>query len=792
MSVQQISVRSVAAFMVAIAGSACAYGSFTMHPPAQGQSSVKAVQGHDARIGHNERTSVSGVGLTADGAPAMGPNRGGLDCGSMNITQSGNPTLIQNGSVWCGTLAVSDENSFARAFEASTAIDIRCVTFGVRQCTGGDWPVRVRLRLGEIEDSYSSHAVVAESLLVIPSGTTSELIVVELGPVSLPAGTKYIVEIQYDSRDIADGGDGGLLTLGFNNQGQTAASYMRAPGCDLGEFVTVASTGFPNRHLVMTVSAEERVPAVVMGGFPFEAIGEATLGVVDGDIVVSGTPGMTFGVTTSFGQGVTGTESPPVRWNNRPGSQLTSIHRAGGLEQTLSLVGLTDDTMRLDVDFGTGGSELFDYVATDESGKVVAVLENQPSGTVQIQFIQRDINGLVDRRCWWVSTVPGREGLRCDLSLPGEVCKRVCTMAVMDATGRINISTHWDEFASVSITPSGGGPVEDWNPSAFGSVDLIGVNVDDFLIGSSINTGSLSFGDATVGHEVQGISGTWNAVGVLVSAQTNGADILLEGIIGSEGPELRRKRFDAFPFIDDVEFSLGGVESAQVDLSGFQWTGNVTTSPCLFFSALQVGGGSGGTVAFDPCVLCPPPQQTNEWTAVTGDFSGVGDGTFTFQAFSNGIMVYEQEGVNAASDIGAMSTWPSTLGKLGGDTPCIVAEYPGGTSVWLTAIDQTMACNEIRLLAEGTGGALPLLDSMTISSIGFAEMTFANFEAVLPVVPDPCTADLTGDGILDFFDVQLFLNLYASSNLAADFTGDGVLDFFDVQAFLNLYAAGCP
>lgn len=54
-----------------------------------------------------------------------------------------------------------------------------------------------------------------------------------------------------------------------------------------------------------------------------------------------------------------------------------------------------------------------------------------------------------------------------------------------------------------------------------------------------------------------------------------------------------------------------------------------------------------------------------------------------------------------------------------------------------------------------------------------------------------CAADLTGDGVLDFFDVQAYLNLYASGADAADVTGDGVLDFFDVQAFLNLFAAGC-
>ncbi len=56
----------------------------------------------------------------------------------------------------------------------------------------------------------------------------------------------------------------------------------------------------------------------------------------------------------------------------------------------------------------------------------------------------------------------------------------------------------------------------------------------------------------------------------------------------------------------------------------------------------------------------------------------------------------------------------------------------------------------------------------------------------------PCPADLTGDGILDFFDVSAFLNAYNAMDPAADFDGNGVYDFFDVSAFLNAYNAGCP
>ncbi len=58
--------------------------------------------------------------------------------------------------------------------------------------------------------------------------------------------------------------------------------------------------------------------------------------------------------------------------------------------------------------------------------------------------------------------------------------------------------------------------------------------------------------------------------------------------------------------------------------------------------------------------------------------------------------------------------------------------------------------------------------------------------------PPPCPADLTGDGVLNFFDVSAFLGAYSAQLPQADFTGDGIYNFFDVSAFLGLYTAGCP
>ena len=54
-----------------------------------------------------------------------------------------------------------------------------------------------------------------------------------------------------------------------------------------------------------------------------------------------------------------------------------------------------------------------------------------------------------------------------------------------------------------------------------------------------------------------------------------------------------------------------------------------------------------------------------------------------------------------------------------------------------------------------------------------------------------CIADLTDDGTLDFFDLQLFLNLFVASDPQADFVVDGLFDFFDLQAFLQEFSDGC-
>ena len=54
-----------------------------------------------------------------------------------------------------------------------------------------------------------------------------------------------------------------------------------------------------------------------------------------------------------------------------------------------------------------------------------------------------------------------------------------------------------------------------------------------------------------------------------------------------------------------------------------------------------------------------------------------------------------------------------------------------------------------------------------------------------------CAADLTGDNVLDFFDISLFLNYFTSNDVRSDLNGDGVFDFFDISLFLQIFNGDC-
>lgn len=57
----------------------------------------------------------------------------------------------------------------------------------------------------------------------------------------------------------------------------------------------------------------------------------------------------------------------------------------------------------------------------------------------------------------------------------------------------------------------------------------------------------------------------------------------------------------------------------------------------------------------------------------------------------------------------------------------------------------------------------------------------------------PCSADITGDGQLNFFDIHAFVGYFIAQDPRADIAAPfGAFNFFDVQAYMTSFGLGCP
>ena len=92
------------------------------------------------------------------------------------------------------------------------------------------------------------------------------------------------------------------------------------------------------------------------------------------------------------------------------------------------------------------------------------------------------------------------------------------------------------------------------------------------------------------------------------------------------------------------------------------------------------------------------------------------------------------------------------------------------------------------------GTAVALTNS--IAAIGasneFEQSDDSGTAYTLSIAPPICIADFTNDGIIDFFDVSAFLQLFNNQDPQADLTNDGIINFFDISTFLQLFPLGCP
>ena len=130
-----------------------------------------------------------------------------------------------------------------------------------------------------------------------------------------------------------------------------------------------------------------------------------------------------------------------------------------------------------------------------------------------------------------------------------------------------------------------------------------------------------------------------------------------------------------------------------------------------------------------------------------------------------------------------------------------------GTFFVAVMMDVRQRANPARMDPQGQGaGSLswlffnpePNLDDLGASPfiLRMSDSPFLGAWMVRAIGTEPaggCPADLAEPfGVLNFFDLAAYLDLYNAGDPAADWTGDGLLNFFDLAAYLDDFNAGCP
>lgn len=225
--------------------------------------------------------------------------------------------------------------------------------------------------------------------------------------------------------------------------------------------------------------------------------------------------------------------------------------------------------------------------------------------------------------------------------------------------------------------------------------------------------------------------------------------------------------------------------------------------PRTIIDGFTITGGTGFEGAGMLIEQASPTLKNCVFTNNTADYAGGG------LRVTNGspLIIDCTFETNLASWGGAVSTWsgtPTFENCMFSDNTARSDGRGGAFSSW-TSNSSFINCAFQSNSSVSSGGALFIVDGGGANAPYIANTQFCNN------TPDhlnpsqwqdgggnefltncPCPADLTDDGVTDFFDVSAFLQAFANNDPLADFTNDGIWDFFDVSAFLQAFAAGCP
>ena len=155
------------------------------------------------------------------------------------------------------------ENHYIRRFDLdgghgiTGAFEITEVTFGIESATGGPQPVDVILSTipNGSPLTFGNMSPLASETVTVNDADSNSLFDVDISAtVSDPTATDLVVDVR--TPDGTAGEDSFLI--GSNSAGQTAPSYIAAAECGISEPTDLAAIGFPNMHIVMSVTGESQ------------------------------------------------------------------------------------------------------------------------------------------------------------------------------------------------------------------------------------------------------------------------------------------------------------------------------------------------------------------------------------------------------------------------------------------------------------------------------------------------------------------------------------------------------
>lgn len=190
----------------------------------------------------------------------------------VTITQNNDVNTITAGGLVCSITEETEdipngliqgmyfENHFARAFDLQNdhGIDGEFVisSVGIAQRTGINISVDINLytaNTDDLTDPAVDLTLVATETLPIFDLNNSEFLFVNINAV-IPAGEILVVEVFAPD---SEGATDSRFSIGINSAGQTKPTYIKAPDCDVDNFILSSSLGAGDEAYIMSVTGEE-------------------------------------------------------------------------------------------------------------------------------------------------------------------------------------------------------------------------------------------------------------------------------------------------------------------------------------------------------------------------------------------------------------------------------------------------------------------------------------------------------------------------------------------------------